>query len=196
MTALDADAWANALTMYERRYSIVTVGPRTHQDWSQDALALLRKEVSDPRSWRTLEYWSEADEEWRADWLAPFEEPGPDWPTGLWTVPRTSVERLLVMLSTNWLDVPNERKRNDFEARRPELERKARVILSRFPEETSFYTNSGYPGSYSGPSTDADVPDFYEATTGCTPLSQHDWDLGLFAVSETEVGIFWSFDAT
>jgi hypothetical protein len=68
------------------------------------------------------------------------------------------------------------------------------MILARFPEETSFYTNSGYPGSHGERPTDA--PDFYDATTGCTPFSRYDWDLGVIAVSENEVGIFWSFDAT
>jgi hypothetical protein len=68
------------------------------------------------------------------------------------------------------------------------------VILSRFPQGTSFYTNAGHPGARTGERDDS--PDFYQATTGCTPLSRYDWDLGLIAVSDTVVGVFWSFDAT
>ncbi|MEU2864649.1 hypothetical protein [Streptomyces mirabilis] len=199
MQTPDARAWAEALSMYERRYSYVSVGPRAHQDWVRDVAAVMRREVTDPRSWRWLDV-DEGEEERLEEPFFPFVLPpsapqgAAAWRRGLWTVPRTSVERLLVMLSTTWLDVPRERARNDFETRRPELERKARVILSRFPEETSFHTNAGYPRARTDSRTDA--PDFYEAITGCTPFSQYDWDLGLIAVSATELGLFWSFDAT
>ncbi|MET7356564.1 hypothetical protein ACFWAN_32085 [Streptomyces mirabilis] len=199
MPTLDAETWAEALNMYERRYSYVLVGPREHQDWVRDAAAAMRREVADPRSWRWLDV-DEGEEERLEDPFFPFVLPPSDpegaaaWRRGLRTVPRTSVERLLVVLSTTWLDVPKERARNNFETRRPELERKARVVLSRFPEGTSFYTNVGYPGASTGSAVNA--PDFYEAITGCTPVSQYDWDLGLIAVTDTEIGLFWSFDAT
>ncbi|SFF38189.1 hypothetical protein [Streptomyces mirabilis] len=199
MPTLDAETWAEALSMYERRYSYVLVGPREHQDWVRDAAAAMRREVTDPRSWRWLDA-DEGEEERLEDTFFPFVLPPSDpegaaaWRRGLRTVPRTSVERLLVVLSTTWLDVPKERARNNFETRRPELERKARVVLSRFPEGTSFYTNAGYPGASTGSAVNA--PDFYEAITGCTPVSQYDWDLGLIAVTDTEIGLFWSFDAT
>ena len=201
MSTPDAETWAEALTMFEWRYSYVLVGARTHQDWGQDVAAVMRRRTTDPRSWKWIDS-DEGEEERLEDPNFPFVLPPSDpegavaWRAALWEVPRPSVERLLVMLATTWLDVPSERVRNHFDTRRPELERKARVILSRFPEGTSFYTNSGYPGSHGGRGDDADAPDFYEATTGCTPFSQYDWDLGLIAVSETEVGIFWSFDAT
>jgi hypothetical protein len=199
MSTLVAEAWAEALTMYEGRYSYVLVGPRAHRDWERDVAAVMRRDVVDPRSWRWIDV-DEGAEERLEDPFFPFVLPPSEpeaaaaWRAGLWTVPRTSVEGLLVMLSTTWLDVPGERAHNHFETRRSELERKARVILSRFPEGTSFYTNAGYPGSITA--SRATPPDFYEATTGCTPMSQYDWDLGLIAVSDTEVGIFWSFDAT
>jgi hypothetical protein len=203
MSTPDAETWAEALTMFEWRYSYILVGARTHQDWVRDVAAVMRRGTADPRSWEWIDS-DEGGEERLEDPNFPFVLPPSDpegaaaWRAALWEVPRTSVERLLVMLATTWLDVPSERARNHFDTRRPELERKARVILSRFPEGTSFYTNSGYPGSHGvrGGDPDADAPDFYEATTGCTPFSQYDWDLGLIAVSEAEVGIFWSFDAT
>ncbi|MEV0910086.1 hypothetical protein [Streptomyces hokutonensis] len=198
-TAPDAEAWAAALTMYERRYSYVLVGPRAHQDWVRDVAAIMRRETTDPRSWKWIDA-DEGDEERLEDPFFPFALPPSDpqgvaaWRVALWTVPRISVERLLVMLATTWLDVPSERAHNHFEIRRPELENNARMILARFPEGTSFYTNSGYPGSHGD--RPADAPDFYDATTGCTPFSRYDWDLGMIAVSEKEVGVFWSFDAT
>ncbi|MCD7440414.1 hypothetical protein K4B79_19580 [Streptomyces lincolnensis] len=186
MTAPDPASWADALTMYERRYSIVTVGPRRHQDWVLDAAAILRKETSDPRSWKSQEFYQEDDEEWRPDRLVPFLPTDSGWRARLTEIPRSSAERLLVAISTNWLDVTKE---PDFEARRPALEEKARVLLARFPAPTAqFFTNGSY-----GP---GDPPDFYHPITGCDPFSEHDWDVGLLAVSKTELGIFWSFDAT
>ncbi|OIK05710.1 hypothetical protein [Streptomyces monashensis] len=199
MSSPDAEAWAEALAMYEERYSYVLVGPRAHGNWVRDVAALMRREVADPRSWKWVDV-DEGEEERLDDPVFPFvlppaeEGPEEEWRDRLLTVPRVSVKRLLVMLATTWLNVPREIIYNDFERRRPELERKAGVILSRFPEETVFYTNSGVPGSDN--QSRSDVPDFYGAITGCAPVSQYDWDLGLVAVSSAEVGLFWSFDAT
>ncbi|WP_329336776.1 hypothetical protein OG252_15860 [Streptomyces sp. NBC_01352] len=186
MTAPDAAAWADALTMYERRYSIVVVGPRRHEDWVLDADALLRKETTDPRSWKSREFYEEGDEEWSPDRLVPFLPADEGWRARLREITRTSAEQLLVAISTNWLDVTKE---PGFEDRRPELEEKARVLLARFPAPAArFFTNGWYGVD--------DPLDFYHPITGCDPFSEHDWDVGLLAVSETELGIFWSFDAT
>lgn len=199
MATPDVEAWADALAMYEQRYSYALLGPRAHQDSAWDVAAVMRREAVDPRDWRWIDV-DEGEEERLADPFFPFVLPPSDpegaaaWRAGLRAVPRTSVERLLVLLSTTWLDVPRELARNHFESRRPELERKAGVILSRFSEGTSFHANTGFPGVRTG--NRVDDPDFYEMTTGCNPRSQYDWDLGLVAVSETEVGVFWSFDAT
>ncbi|MFJ9628687.1 hypothetical protein ACIRU8_13415 [Streptomyces sp. NPDC101175] len=172
--------------MYERRYSIVVAGPRAHEDWVLDAAALLRKETTDPRSWKSLTFYEEGDEEWSPELLAPFEAPGPDWRSRLREIPRSSAEQLLVAISTNWLDVTKEQ---NFEDRRPALEEKARVLLARFPPPTAQFFTNGWYGT-------GDPPDFYLPLTGCDPLSEHGWDVGLLAVSENELGVFWSFDAT
>ncbi|MGW0709368.1 hypothetical protein ACWD4G_26015 [Streptomyces sp. NPDC002643] len=185
MPVPDAEAWADALTMYQRRYSIVVVGPRHNEDWTRDAAALLRREAADPRSWKSLEFYEEGDEEWRPDRLAPFVPPEADWRPTVREISRSSAEKLLVAISVNWLDVTKE---VDFADRRSGLEEKARVLLARFSSPAQFFTNGWYGAS--------DPPDFYQSITGCDPVSEHDWDVGLIAVSENEVGLFWSFDAT
>ncbi|MFC4470010.1 hypothetical protein ACFPH6_36870 [Streptomyces xiangluensis] len=185
MTAPDAAAWANALTMYERRYSIVAVGPRRHEDWVLDAAALLRKETKDPRSWKPREFY-EGDEAWSPERLVPFPPAGLGWRSRLREIARFSAAQLLVAISTNWLDVTKE---PDFEDRRLDLEEKARTLLARFPPPTTQFFTNGWCGP-------GDPQDFYNPITGCDPFSEHDWDVGLLAVSESELGIFWSFDAT
>ncbi|MFG2030381.1 hypothetical protein [Streptomyces sp. NPDC048825] len=186
MTTPDAAAWADALTMYERRYSIVAVGPRHHEDWVLDAAALLRRETTDPRSWKSLDFYEEDDEEWSPDRLVPFLPPDSGWRSRLRNIPRSSAEQLLVAISTNWLDVTKE---PDFEDRRPGLEEKARVLLARFPPPSAQFFTNGWYGA-------GDPPDFYLPIAGCEPVSEHGWDVGLLAVSDSELGIFWSFDAT
>ncbi|MGP4084118.1 hypothetical protein [Streptomyces sp. KR55] len=185
MTAPDTAAWADALTMYERRYSIVAVGPHHHEDWVLDAAALLRKEATDPRSWKSLEFYEEGDEEWSPDRLVPFRPADPGWRSRLRTIPRSSAEHLLVAISTNWLDVTRE---PGLEDRRPGLEEKARVLLGRFPAPNAQFFTNGWYGA-------GDPPDFYQPIAGCDPFSEHDWDVGLVALSENELGVFWSFDA-
>jgi hypothetical protein len=198
MSTPNAETWAEALTMYEQRYSYVLVGPRAHQDWVLDVAAVMRREVTDSRSWKWIDV-DQGEEERLEDPVFPFVLPPTEgeeaeaWRAKLWTVPRESVKRLLVMLSTTWLNIPHEIVHNHFESRRTELERKAQVILSRFPQEATFYTNA-HPGK--GGRDEENAPDFYEAITGCAPVSRYDWDLGVVAVSGTEVGLIWSFDAT
>jgi hypothetical protein len=48
---LDAEVWAAALRLYEKRYSVVVVvGPRRHEDWELDVAAVLRKTDHRPTS--------------------------------------------------------------------------------------------------------------------------------------------------
>ncbi|MFG2718126.1 hypothetical protein ACGFW5_07465 [Streptomyces sp. NPDC048416] len=192
MPPLNAAAWAQALTMYEQRYTFLLVGPRTEEEWVGDVAAIMRRETGDPRSWKAIDV--DSDEEERGeDPYFPF-APLPtsrqgrlSWRCQLKPIPRPSAERLLVLLSTTWLDIPSARRDHAFDEHRPILESQAQTILSRFPEDTLIFTNTGYEG---------DFPDFYQPVRGCWPISRYEWDLALIAVSETEVGIVCSFDAS
>ncbi|OKI48745.1 hypothetical protein A6A29_05020 [Streptomyces sp. TSRI0281] len=186
---VDAAAWADALKLFYR-YTFVAVARREHEEWWYDVASIMRGNAQDPRGWASLD--PDADEEERQeDPTFPFAPPPATaedvklWRSRVKELPRTSIERLLVTLATNWLDVSREW---EFDRRRPEMESRARVVLSRFSLETRFYANTGW-GS--------ENPDFYlSPITGVNPCSRYDWDAGLIAVSDDEVGLFWSFDAT
>ncbi|MET9668877.1 hypothetical protein ABZY19_26465 [Streptomyces sp. NPDC006475] len=186
-TGLDAGAWATAVEMYDRRYTFVAVGPRTREDWLHDVAAVMRGETTDPRSWRTIDP-DEGEEERSDDPAYPFVAPPVDeagsakWRGRLREIPRSAVVRLLVLLATIDLDVSRDPRLPEQLA---EMEEHAGVILTRFPDEARFFTNT-----WGGVA----APDFYQQISSCSPLSQYAWDLGLLWVSDEEVGLIWSFD--
>lgn len=186
-TPVDADSWWSAVEMYDRRYTFVAVGPRTREDWLHDVASVMRGETTDPRSWRTIDP-DEGEEERSDDPAYPFVTPPVDeagsakWRGLLREIPHSAVVRLLVLLATIDLDVSRDPR---FPEQLAEMEEHARVILTRFPDETRFFTNTSGGGA---------APDFYQKISSCSPLSQYAWDLGLLWVSDEEVGLIWSFD--
>ncbi|MFI7084493.1 hypothetical protein ACIBUR_12915 [Streptomyces anulatus] len=117
--------------------------------------------------------------------VPPMDEGGAaEWRSRLCEIPRSSVVRLLVMLATNEMNVTRQ---HGFAERRAGMECHAQAILSRFPDGSKFFTNTRHGG---------EIPDFYERVSGCWPMSQYVWDFGLFAVSDKEIGLIWSFDAS
>ncbi|UZI29910.1 hypothetical protein [Streptomyces sp. VB1] len=187
--SLDADMWSAAVEMYRHRYSFVAVGPRTGEDWVPDVAAIMRREVADPRGWRGDDP-EVGESELLEDPAFPFRVPPADgegaaeWRSGLFEIPRSSVVRLLVMLATNEMNVTRQ---HGFADRRAGMECHAKVILSRFPIGSKFFTNTRHGG---------ENPDFYERVSGCWPMSQYVWDFGLLSVSDEEIGLIWSFDAS
>lgn len=186
-TPLDADSWRAAVEMYDRRYTFVAAGPRTREDWLHDVASVMRGEAADPRSWRTIDP-DEGEEEREEDPAYPFVTPPVDeagsaeWRSRLRGIPRSAVVRLLVMLATLDLDVTQDPRLPE---RLAEMEENARVIVSRCPDRSRFFTNTGGGGT---------AFDFYRQISSCSPLSQYPWDLGLLWVSDEEVGLIWSFD--
>ncbi|MET4920960.1 hypothetical protein P3L51_01000 [Streptomyces sp. PSRA5] len=186
---LDADMWSAAVEMYRHRYSFIAVGPRTGENWLPDVAAIMRREVADPRGWRGKDP-EVGEPEFLEDPAFPFRVPPVDeagaaeWRSGLFEIPRRAVVRLLVMLATNEMNVTRQ---HGFAERRAGMECHAEAILSRFPDGSTFFTNTRHGG---------ENPDFYERVSGCWPLSQYVWDFGLLAVSDDEIGLIWSFDAS
>ncbi|MFD7939904.1 hypothetical protein ACFV4T_36215 [Streptomyces sp. NPDC059755] len=188
MVEPDEWAWAEAIDMYARRYTIAKVTRREHEDWVFDVSALMRGDTPDARGWRVNDPLA-GELERIDDPYYPFIEL-PTEPVKadalshrLHEIPRASAKKFLVALSTSWLDVEKEQ---DFEERRVGLEAKADVILSRFPKGSLFLANTG---------RDNENRDYYKHISGCNTISQHVWDLGLFLVSDSEVGMVWSFHA-
>ncbi|MFH9572064.1 hypothetical protein ACH4MG_16110 [Streptomyces sp. NPDC017454] len=187
--SLDAGMWSVAVGMYRHRYSFIAVGLRTGEDWLPDVAAIMRREVADPRGWRGDDP-EVGEPELLEDPGFPFRVPPADeagaaeWRSRLFEIPRSAVVRLLVMLATDAMDVARQ---YGFADRRLGMEEHAQVILSRFREGSRFFTNTRHGGG---------LPDFYEKVTGCWPMSQYAWDFGLLAVSDDEIGLIWSFDAS
>ncbi|WP_326591468.1 hypothetical protein [Streptomyces sp. NBC_01294] len=186
---LDAEAWADALKLYERLSTFVGVAPREHDEWWLDVGAIMRLETRDPRAWESIDPY-EGEEERREDPLFPWLET-PSTPADaerhlprVRELPPSSVRSLVVLLGVLGLDVAKTWR---WEERRPEMERRADVILSRFPDGTRFHTNLGWRG---------DRPDFYrQSSRSHHPFSQYDWDAGLIAVNDDEVAVLWNFQS-
>ncbi|WP_405749952.1 hypothetical protein OHA19_09960 [Streptomyces sp. NBC_00012] len=162
---LDARAWSDALKLYERLCTFVGVGAREHDEWWLDAGAIMRLEFQDPRGWESIDPY-EGEEERLEDPLFPWL----DTPATLGDaercrsmvrgLPRSSVRSLIVLLGvgTNRTDLTESL---NWEKHRPERERRADAILSRFADGTRFCTNLSWKG---------DRPDFYrQSSRGTTP---------------------------
>ncbi|MEU6861791.1 hypothetical protein ABZ924_00725 [Streptomyces sp. NPDC046876] len=187
---LNAKAWADALKLYRWLCTFVGAAPREHHEWWLDVGAIIRLETRDPRGWASIDPY-EGEDERREDPLFPWLE-APSTPADaercrglVKELPRSSVRSLLVLLGApphaDLYLLP------EWAERRPEMERRADVILSRFPDGTRFYTNLGWKG---------DQPDFTkQSSRSQNPFSQCDWDAGLIAVNDDEVAVFWNFQS-
>ncbi|MET9063067.1 hypothetical protein ABZX99_35280 [Streptomyces antibioticus] len=184
----DERTWAEAIGMYERGYTIAKVTRREHEEWVYDVRTLMHGDTPDARGWRVNDPLV-GEFERLDDPYYPFIDVPTDpekaeiLRSRVHEIPRSSAKRFLAALSTTWLSVA---RTEDFEERRAGLEAKADIVLSRFPEGSHFYANTG---------RDSAEKDYYQRISGCSTISTHVWDLGLFLVSGTEVGMVWSFIA-
>ncbi|SDK74462.1 hypothetical protein [Streptomyces indicus] len=185
---LDGQAWSEALKLYEWISTFVGVAPRAHEEWWLDVGAIMRLETRDPRGWESIDPF-EGEEERLDDPLYPWlatpaaAEDAEHYQARVKELPRSSVRSLLVLLGVG-RSLTDLSRLPGWEQRRPAEERRAGVILSRFPEGTRFYTNLGWTG---------DQPDFYQQPTRAhNSFSQCDWDPGLIAVNDDEVAVIWT----
>ncbi|MER0448518.1 hypothetical protein ABR738_28840 [Streptomyces sp. Edi4] len=184
------ETWAAALTtLYEDEYVFVSVGPRSNTSWDADAWAVMRRDVSDPRGW--------AGQDWdsnKHDQPAGVDRRGFPFNVGsaeqisrnLHEIDAGSAERLLVALMNDWChitEVPGFQK--DPES----LLAAARTIMSRFAKTCTCYTNLAEARETRTPNLDA-----RDVGPGWTPFTEYTADYGLAVVSDSEVGIFWSFN--
>lgn len=181
MDHVNQAAWeAASLRLLEDVYAFAATGPRAHSDWRDDVLAVMNREVGDPRGWTTLDW--DRDKEERA-------ATGPSFPfvplsrealaEKLFLVAPDAAVQLLVTMTYEWGPVPS--------AGSPDTFADARTVLGRYGEEISCYSN--ITQARSGPS-----PDLSAGVTGWVPLTPYDGDFGLVVVSPDEVGVFWSFN--
>ncbi|CAL9452996.1 hypothetical protein [Streptomyces sp. enrichment culture] len=178
---------AAARRLYEDEYAFVATGPRDHEDWRTDVLAVLARTVPDPRGWAVLRWDEEED-------AAP--ERGSAYPFTVSTEERLgeilhevspdSAAQLLVALVDEWFEVKNI---PNFSGRREELLTDARTLLARYLPDAVCYTSAGRAEA------DPHADFFQEKTGGGFNATELMMDLGVVVVSPAEVGVFWRFNA-
>ncbi|WP_236244118.1 hypothetical protein [Streptomyces sp. CC210A] len=181
MNTLTRAAWEAAVVrLLDDVYVFAATGPRTDCSWQEDALAVMRREVQDPRGWAVLD--GDEDSEERI-------EHGPSYPflplpsdalaTRLHPITPGCAEELLMLMGYEWMRPSEEEP--------PQARSDARTVLSRYGDRISCYTN------VTAARTTAS-PDLSEGVTGWAPLTESVGDFGVVAVSATEIGVFWSFN--
>lgn len=187
---------AAALRLLDDPYVFLATGPRRHRDWALDVLALMHRQVPDPRGWLRMD----ADRPGQGWGVPPYPfgpPPATEFPARLHRLEPDAAVAALTVMAEEWTYEPRPvRDRPDLDA----LMADARTLLARYGPAAEFWTNA--PAAASDP-----APDFVGAG-----LSGHRGqgflsgeyvggldlygELGLVAVSRAEVGVFWSIDAS
>ncbi|MEU6171213.1 hypothetical protein ABZ832_04740 [Streptantibioticus parmotrematis] len=182
---LSQTSWESALQFLDDAYTIAMVGPRLHDNWQQDVAPIMRREAQDPRGWTGLI--PEEDDRYYEGPYYPFRPTAPDeLPDALEEIDADAAAYQLVLMSSDTLrpsGIPG------WPESKTRVLRDARTVLSRFTPDCVFYTNSSRRW---GPS-----PEFTDASLRGTWLTLRPYmDLGLLAVTDTEIGLFWAIDAS
>ncbi|MGW2372209.1 hypothetical protein [Kitasatospora sp. NPDC001683] len=187
---------AAALRLFEDVYAFAATGPRRHEDWAHDVLAVLHREVADPRGWVRLDE-DRANTARRTVPAYPFGPPAAsEFPERLHRLDARAAVTALAVMAEQWSSEPSPvRSRPDQDV----LLADARTLLGRYGPTASYWTNA--TAAASDPATD-----FLAA--GLQGTRSHGFltsaylngldlgrDLGLIAVTDDEVGVFWSFEA-
>ncbi|WP_284581845.1 hypothetical protein [Streptomyces sp. 2P-4] len=186
---------AAALRLLDDPYVFLATGPRRHGDWAEDVLALMHREVEDPRGWLRID----GDRANGARAVVPAYPFAPPPAAGfrdrLHELERGAAVTALAVMAEEWRDDRPVRDRPERDA----LLADARVLLDRYGPDARFWTNALDAAADPG-------RDFVRAglqgtrahrfTTG-EYLNGIDLfeELGLVSVSDDEVGVFWSFGA-
>lgn len=181
---VDQTSWEAAVRhLFEDAYPYDATGPRCHEDWVLDVLALMAR-VPDPRGWTGLDD-AARDPEREGFPTYPFAVHPPEYVAQrLHQIERASAENLLLALTDDCCTLSNLRRFTESEE---ELRAMARTILARYGDEATYHTNVSRPGREPG------TLDFTTSHWGYSPLSIYSEDYGLVVVSDTEVGMFWNF---
>ncbi|WP_246235309.1 hypothetical protein [Streptomyces boluensis] len=187
---------AAALRLLDDPYTFVATGPRRHDDWAHDVLAVLDRSTADPRGLLRID----------SDRTNPVRAELPTYPFDRWTAgqiherlhpltPAAAVEAVTVM-AEEWQSEPVPvRSRPDRDA----LLDYARTLLDRYGPAARFWTNATVAAT-------GQDPHFLDAGLAGTPCHRFltnasvggfDFyeELGVIAVSTDEVGVFWSIGA-
>ncbi|MER5898210.1 hypothetical protein [Streptomyces sp. NPDC001876] len=182
--SVDQKSWEAAVRhLYEDAYPYDATGPRRHEAWILDVIALMAR-VPDPRGWSGLDDAAQNPER-EASPTYPFVAHPPEYiAERLKEIDRNSAENLLLALTDDRCTLSNLAR---FAESQEELRSMARTILDRFGDKAGYHTNVDRPGLAPG------TLDFTTSHWGYSPLSVYSEDCGLIVVSDTEVGILWNF---
>jgi hypothetical protein len=174
----------------------VATGPRRCEDWAYDVLAILHRTVPDPRGWVRLDG-NRRNTARHTVPAYPFAPPAAaQFPDHLYPLERQAAVAALAVMAEEWQSEPAPvRSRPDRDA----VLADARTLLDRYGSTARYWTNA--TAAASDP-----APDFIAA--GLQGTRSHGFltseylngidlfeDLGLIAVNDDEVGVFWSFGA-
>ncbi|MFC5174792.1 hypothetical protein [Streptomyces mutomycini] len=187
---------AAALRLLDDSYNFAATGPRLHEDWAHDVLAVLHRSVPDPRGWVRLD-WDRENTARHTVPDYPFDPPAAsEFPKWLYPLEAEGAVAALAVMTEEWqAEFSPVRSRPDRDA----VLADARTLLDRYGPTASYWTNA--TAAASDP-----APDFVAA--GLQGTESHLFltgeyingldlfdDLGLIAVNDGEVGVFWSFGA-
>ncbi|NHI05489.1 hypothetical protein STPH2_0852 [Streptomyces sp. KO7888] len=182
----DQASWDAAVRhLYRDAAAYVATGPRRHEDWTLDVLALMARAVPDPRGWAGVDDMEGHPE--RAESLVwPFVAHPPEYVAPrLHEIDRESAADLLLALTEGGCTLDNLQY---FSESPEELRAMARTLLARYGGQASYHTNVRKRGSAPG------TLDFTRDVLGYSPMSVFTEDCGLVVVSDAEVGMFWNFN--
>ncbi|MET9951156.1 hypothetical protein ABZ135_06325 [Streptomyces sp. NPDC006339] len=183
--SVDQASWDAAVRhLYRDACAYIATGPRRHEDWTLDVLALTARAVPDPRGWARVDD-AEQDPRRAEDPRWPFAaHPAAYVAPRLQEIDRAGAEDLLLALTEAGCTLDNLRY---FDESPEELRDMARTVLARYGDGATYHTNVGKPGSAPG------TLDFSREGLEYSPLGVFMEDCGLVVVSATEVGLFWTF---
>ncbi len=184
MHSVDQASWDAAVRhLYRDATAYVATGARRHEDWVLDFLAVTAR-VPDPRGWAVVDDTARNPD--REGFPAyPFAVHPPEYVAPrLREIDRDSAEDLLLALTEEGCTLSNLRY---FDESPDELRAMARTVLARYGDEATYHTNVSKQGSAPG------TLDFTLEGLGYSPLSTLVEDCGLVIVTDTEVGLFWTF---
>ncbi|MGW7264457.1 hypothetical protein [Streptomyces sp. NPDC054842] len=190
-------AWnAAALRLLDDTYTFVATGPRRNEDWVHDVLAVLTRSVADPRGWIRLD-WDRANDARDAAPAYPFDPPSAaELPRLVHPVEAEAAIGALAVMAEEWqAERAPVRTRPDRDA----VLADARVLLDRYGPTARYWTNA---------TAAASDPSFDFLSAGLEGTGSHGFltsaylnglslfgELGLIAVNDEEVGVFWSIEA-
>ncbi|WP_328862119.1 hypothetical protein [Streptomyces sp. NBC_00306] len=184
--SVDQASWDAAVRhLYRDAYSYVATGPRRNEDSTLDVLAVMSRTAPDPRGWAHIDDPAQTPEGQRFPTYPFIIRPTEYVTPRLKEIDRDSAENLLLALTEGGCTLANLQHFTESES---ELRATARTIVERYGDAATCRTNVSMTGSAPG------TLDFTLNSLEYSPMTHYTEDCGLVVMSDTEVGLFWTFN--